>query len=69
MKWKNLKDGLCPKCGAALSENTDRRTLDCTGERCTFFIAESKVADIIRDQNRHSHQHAQQEQGWERFRD
>lgn len=66
MKWRNLKDGACPKCGSTLKENADSETLTCTGATCTFQITAKRCSEIIRDQNRYTHQRVQGE-GWERF--
>lgn len=45
MKWKNLKDGLCPSCGQGLQEAPGKMIV-CG--RCSFKINEARLNEIIR---------------------
>jgi len=47
MKWQNLKDGRCPKCGSMLTKMPDRAMLACSAVKCTFVITEQRCARLI----------------------
>ena len=47
MKWKNLKDGRCPKCGSMLAQQANSRTLACSGSKCGYYISEQRMHEII----------------------
>jgi len=44
LKWKNLKDGLCPSCFGVLTQ--DSNFIKCT--KCSFKITEKRLEYIIR---------------------
>lgn len=48
MKWKNLKDGRCPKCGAMLAQQKNALILSCSDARCTFRISEQRLLEILK---------------------
>lgn len=52
MKWYNLTQNLCPKCGGGLK--SDGSLLDPTFfciDKCGFTIGESKIDAILRDRH------------------
>ena len=52
MDWRKLKNGICPKCGSQLR---DRGVLVmCTHEKCDFKIRESRLKEILDEQQKKS---------------
>ena len=56
MKWKNLQDYKCPKCGSSLYSEEGRNTIHkCDGD-CDFSINENKYENIINNFNQRKYQ-------------
>ena len=52
MKWSNLKQFKCPKCGNDLCQSTIKSGVYecCNGVSCGFSISSSKLRKIVSDQ-------------------
>lgn len=50
MRWENLKNDECPKCGYKLEDNGDGFT--CENDKCNFYITNNKYDQLLDDFNR-----------------
>lgn len=54
IKWQNLIEGKCPRCGGKLERIKDKGVIyECAGKGedhdCTFYIPERKVLSMLAD--------------------
>jgi len=47
MRWKNLVDSLCPKCGTTVMENEENKFIVCSNGECDFKISEEKLEVLL----------------------
>jgi acetyl-CoA carboxylase beta subunit len=65
MKWGNLYDNKCPKCGYALHEGMTRSDLlVCQKPSCDFSITKSKKLQLTSDFDRDSRKKSEEFEGY-----
>jgi hypothetical protein len=45
MRWRNLKDGLCPRCSSPLEEH--KSALKCSRKDCDFLVSQKRAKEIL----------------------
>ena len=64
MKWQNLKNSQCPKCGSFLYQKHGKGLLYCTKvEACGFRISEQKIQQIFNDKDHPIHRYKHELEG------
>lgn len=55
MKWSNLKNNICPKCGDELDPVPTGEVLSCSNQPdCDFHITQTRMEEIISNMNQHT---------------
>jgi ssDNA-binding Zn-finger/Zn-ribbon topoisomerase 1 len=53
MRWNNLRENKCPKCGADLEwrDANYNKVFVCVDPKCDFYINDNKFEKIVMDMN------------------